>query len=73
MLIINGKMMLKIDNEIINPGEKKDLPEKVAENLVKAGLAKKAKETAAMPTDENAVIPKPDKKRRKKSETEAGD
>ena len=64
MLIINGKMMLKIDNEIINPGEKKDLPEKVAENLVKAGLAKKANETTAMPKEENAAMPKGRKKKK---------
>lgn len=65
MLIINGKMMLKVDNQIIAPGEKKDLPEKVAENLVKAGLAKKANETASMPKDEDAAMPKP-KGRKKK-------
>lgn len=73
MLIVNGKMMLRVDNQIINPGEKKDLPDKVAENLVKVGLAQKAKkgEVATAPKAEKATMPKPTRKKRKKKE--AGD
>ena len=53
MLIINGKMVLKVDNEVIMPGEKKDIPEKTAEKLVKVGLVEKATKS---PT-ERAVMP----------------
>ena len=76
MLIVNGKMMLRQGGQIINPGAVVDLPDKVAESLVKVGLAEKAKkgEVATMPKEEKATMPKPTrKKRKKKSETEAGD
>lgn len=75
MLIVNGKMMLRQGGQIIGPGEKIDLPDKVAKSLIKVGLAEKAKpgETATVQPKENAAMPKPSKRRRKKSETEAGD
>ncbi len=53
MLIVNGKMMLNVDNQIIMPGEKKDLPDKTAEKLVNVGLVEKA--TKSPP--EKAVMP----------------
>ena len=73
MLIVNGKMMLRVDNQIIKPGEKIDIPDKVAKKLVDVGLAEKAKkgEVATMPKEEKATMPKPTRKKRKKKE--AGD
>ena len=73
MLIVNGKMMLRQGGQIIAPGEKIDLPDKVAESLVRVGLAEKAKkgEVATMPKEEKATMPKPTRKKRKKKE--AGD
>ena len=53
MLIVNGKMMLNVDNQIIMPGEKKDLPDKTAEKLVGVGLVEKATKSP----QENAVMP----------------
>ena len=54
MLIINGKMMLRVDDEIIKPGEKKKIPDKTAEKLLKVGLVEKAVKEAP----ENATMPK---------------
>ena len=61
MLIINGKMMLRQGGQIISPGAVVDLPDKVAESLVKVGLVEKAKpgEKATMPKAENAMMPPP--------------
>ena len=73
MLIVNGKMMLRQGGQIIKAGEKVELPDKVAESLIKVGLAEKAKpgETATVQPKENAAMPKPKPKKRKKKE--AGD
>jgi hypothetical protein len=72
VIIVNGKMMLRQGGQIISPGAKVDLPDKVAESLIKVGLAEKAKpgEVATMPKAENAEMPKPKKRKKKK---EAGD
>ena len=61
MLIINGKMMLRQGGQVISPGAVVDLPDKVAESLIKVGLAEKAKkgEVATMPKAENAMMPPP--------------
>jgi len=53
MLIINGKMMLNVDRQVIMPGEKKDVSDKIAEKLIKVGLVEKA--TKGPP--EKAVMP----------------
>ena len=67
MLIINGKMMLRVDDEIIKPGEKKKIPDKTAEKLIKVGLVEKA----TLEAPEKAVTPKARGKKKKKPK--AGD
>jgi len=42
MLIINGKMMLNVDRQVIMPGEKKEITDKTAEKLIRAGFVEKA-------------------------------
>jgi len=60
VLIVNGKMMLNVDNQIIMPGEKKDIPDKTAEKLVNVGLVEKATkgkfEKAVMPDTEELTV-----------------
>ncbi len=56
MLIVNGKMMLNVDNQIIMPGEKKDIPDKTAEKLAAVGLVEKATSSKS----EKAVKPEPE-------------
>lgn len=60
MLVVNGKMMLRIDRQIHYPGEEMDIPETTAKKLIDVGLA-------TLEAPENAAIKK------KKSRKKAGD
>jgi len=53
MEIVNGKAFLRIGGQVYKPGERIDIPEGVAEKLVKAGMVQKA--TKSPP--EKAVMP----------------
>jgi len=56
MEIVNGKAFLRIGGQVYAPGEQVDIPEVVAEKLVKAGMVQKATKT---PRVEKAVKAKP--------------
>ncbi len=60
MLIINGKMLLRVDGLTILPGETKNIPDEAAESLLKGGLVQKA--TKSPP--EKAVMPPPVEKQK---------
>ena len=53
MIIVNGKMMLRAEGQLIHPGERANLSDKTAEQLIKVGLVEKA--TKSPP--EKAVMP----------------
>ena len=53
MIVVNGKMMLRAEGLLIYPGEKAELSDKTAEQLIRVGLVEKA--TKSPP--EKAVMP----------------
>jgi hypothetical protein len=53
MLVINGGMMLKVAGKFVSPGEQLDLPDNLADKLIRTGLV-----TATIePAQERAVMP----------------